>query len=164
MKKTVRLLSLNLNERDLSIGLVGLKQYANLDKTVASHFTIKIHQWNKDYANMGQNGRIEGILLKDIIEFLDPMNTDIFGYSTYIWNFIFMMTIAEKVKEINPNAKNLFGGSQAGGMGEKLFSCGDFIDFVIKGEAELSFRKFLLGYLNNDYSNVENLFYREANV
>jgi len=89
------------------------------------------------------------------------MNTDIFGYSTYIWNFNFMMTIAEKVKEINPNAKNLFGGSQAGGMGEKLFSCGDFIDFVIKGEAELSFRKFLLGYLNNDYSNVENLFYRD---
>jgi len=161
MKKTVRLLSLNLNERDLSIALVGLKQYTNLDETIASNYTIKIHQWNKNYTNMGNSGTVEGILLKDIIESLEPENTDIFGYSTYIWNFNFMMAIAEKVKQINPNAINLFGGPQAGGMGKKLYCCGDFVDFVIKGEAELSFRKFLSGHLNEDYSNVENLIFRD---
>ena len=55
MKKKVRLISLNLNERDLSIALVGLKQYAELNKKVKSNFDIHIHQWNKNYANMGKD-------------------------------------------------------------------------------------------------------------
>tara|TARA_B100001750_G_scaffold236609_1_gene240715 strand:- start:622 stop:2259 length:1638 start_codon:yes stop_codon:yes gene_type:complete len=160
MKKKVRLISLNLNERDLSIALVGLKQYAELNKKVKSNFDIHIHQWNKNYANMGNPNTIEGLGLDEIIESLDPLNTDIFGFSTYIWNFDFMMKISKKMKNINPSTVNIFGGSQAGGMGGKLFSLGEHIDYLISGEAELSFRKFLLGYLDNDYSDVENLTFR----
>ena len=70
-----------------------------------------------------------------------------------------MMKIAQTVKSINPKIKTLFGGSQAGGMGKKLFTIGDYVDFLISGEAELSFRKFLIGNLENDYSTIENLYF-----
>ena len=42
-----------------------------------------------------------GLTQDEIIESLDPLNTDIFGFSTYIWNFDFMMKISKKVKNIN---------------------------------------------------------------
>jgi len=159
MKINVRLLSLNLNERDLSIALVGLKQYANMSDIVKKHYNITIHQWNKNYDEMGKPNTIEGLPLDKLIEELEPLNTEIIGFSTYIWNFEFMMKIAQTVKSINPKIKTLFGGSQAGGMGKKLFTIGDYVDFLISGEAELSFRKFLIGHLENDYSTIENLYF-----
>lgn len=162
-KKVLRLLSLNINERDLSIGLVMLKEFALLSKEINDNYEIHIHQWNKNYANKGQANTLEGLDLDALLEELDPEGTDIFGFSMYTWNNDFMLTLAEKMKAKNPRALMLFGGSQAGGYGARLLEKYSFVDYVIKGEAEYSFRAFLLGLLENDVTYVENLFYRSNN-
>jgi radical SAM superfamily enzyme YgiQ (UPF0313 family) len=159
-KRTVRMLALNLSERDLSIGLVMLKEFALEDERVRDNYDIHLHQWMKDYGNMSSKGTLEGLDLEALLDELDPENTDVYGFSMYIWNQTFMLTLAEELKKRNPNVVLLFGGSQAGGYGSLLLEKWAFADYVIKGEAEYSFRLFLLGLLDDDLSEVPNLFWR----
>ncbi|PIN81647.1 hypothetical protein COV11_01465 [Candidatus Woesearchaeota archaeon CG10_big_fil_rev_8_21_14_0_10_30_7] len=163
-KKSVKLISLNINPRDLSIAIVGLRQTAYLDQTIKENFDISLHQWNKNYDNFNKQGTVDGLNLDDIVSQLDPENTDVFGFSTYIWNQEFMTNLCAKLKKKNPDAKMLFGGSQAGGYGEKFLEYCDSADFVIRGEAEKSFTQFLLSLLTGDVSDVPNLFYRAGDL
>jgi radical SAM superfamily enzyme YgiQ (UPF0313 family) len=163
-KQAVRLLALNLNERDLSIGLVGLRQYAELDETVRSNYDFHLHQWNKDYANKGKPGTVDGLDISKLVDSLDPENTAVFGFSTYIWNMDFMLAVATEVKRRNPEAVTVFGGSQAGGYGARFLEEYPCADFVISGEAEHSFRRFLLSLLDGDLNGVDNLYYRDGDA
>lgn len=160
-KRVVRLMALNLSERDLSIGLVMLKEFARLDPTVEANYSIHLHQWMKDFSNMGAPGTVDGLVLEEVVDSLDPENTDVFGMSMYVWSHDFMLAVARRVRERNPSAVILFGGSQAGGYGARLLEDHPFVDYVIKGEAEYSFRAFLLGLLDGDVGQVRNLFWRD---
>jgi len=160
-KRTVRLLSLNINDRDLSIALVMLKQVALRDADVAANYDIHIHQWQKDFARMGEAGTVDGLDLDRVVDSLSPESTDVFGFSTYTWNHHFMVAVARRVKERNPDAVLLFGGAQAGGYGARWLEDHPFADYVIKGEAEFAFRTFLKGLLVGDVSDTPNLFWRD---
>jgi|GEM_PF-2777575 radical SAM superfamily enzyme YgiQ (UPF0313 family) len=162
--QTVRLVALNLNPRDLSIALVMLKEHALADPQLAARYQIHLHQWMKDYTRLQEAGLVEGLDLDALVEELDPENTDVFGFSTYIWNHEFMVALATKLKARNPNAEMLFGGSQAGGYGTKLLQEVPAADYVLKGEAEYSFRQFLHARLEGDVEEVPNLFYRKDGV
>lgn len=142
-KRVVRLLAGNLRPRDLSIALVGLRQYALLDADVAARNAIHLHQWQKDYARRGVAGTIDGLDVARLVDSLDVEHTDVFGFSTYIWNMEFMLALAAEIKRRNSRAVTLFGGSQAGGYGSRFLEEFPQADFVIRGEAEYSFRAFL---------------------
>jgi radical SAM superfamily enzyme YgiQ (UPF0313 family) len=161
-KRVVRMLALNLNERDLSIGLVMLKEYALEDPVIAEHYEIHLHQWMKDYASRGAPGTVDGLKIDDVVDSLRPEETDVYGFSTYIWSHDFMTAVARALKARNPNAVMLFGGSQAGGYGARWLEDYGCADYVIKGEAEYAFRGFLRGLLDDDLSEVSNLFFRQG--
>lgn len=156
----VRLLALNLNPRDLSIALVMLKAHALADEVLADRVEIHLHQWRKDYDRFGEPGTVDGLDLDQVVDELDPEHTDVFGFSTYTWNQAFMLAVCRELKRRNPRARMLFGGSQAGGYGGRWLELHADADFVLKGEAEHSFRLFLHGLLDGDLSGVPNLFRR----
>jgi len=159
-KKVVRLVALNLNERDLSIALVMLKSFALEEPAVAEHYDIRLHQWMKNYARRGEAGTIDGLDVQAVADELDAPGTDVFGFSMYIWNHDFMLALAEELKRRNPACKTVFGGSQAGGYGARLLEEHVFVDFVVRGEAEYAFRALLGGLVDGDFERVPNLFYR----
>ena len=68
------------------------------DPAVASAYDVHLHQWTKDYANRDAPGTVDGLVIDDIVDSLDPENTDVFGFSMYVWNHDFMLTVAERLK------------------------------------------------------------------
>ncbi len=162
--KIVRLLATNINPRDLSIGLVMLKDFALQSPTVAERYEISLHQWTKDFDNLDAPGTVDGLDLEAIVDSLRPEETDVFGFSMYVWNHDFMLAVARALKARNPEAVMLFGGSQSSGYGARLLEECDFVDYVIKGEGEVAFRDLLCGLLEGDTSGVANLFYRDGDA
>ncbi len=64
-------------------------------------------------------------------------NADIYCFSTYIWNITYIEQIAERLKKAL-GAVIIFGGPEAGGEA-KEYSCEHpFLDYVIKGEGEIT--------------------------
>ena len=62
---------------------------------------------------------------------------DIVGFSTYVWNRNYNFTLAQRVKEINPNVFIFFGGPEPPITNPKIFSeVMPFADIVVRSEGE----------------------------
>lgn len=73
-----------------------------------------------------------------ILEEIMRENPDIVGFSCYIWNMDYCISIAALIKLINPEIKVLYGGP------EISYDCTKFLkensgDYVISGEGELAY-------------------------
>lgn len=86
-------------------------------------------------------------------------NPFIVGFSCYVWNYEYNKALAEAIKEKYPECYIIFGGHQ---VNEKSNIIDEkFVDFVIQGEGEESFRKLLLALNGNiTFDNVNNLIYK----
>ncbi len=78
--------------------------------------------------------------ISDIVSRLDAPS--VFGFSCYIWNFEFNKQLACEVKKAFPECKIIFGGHQVS-PGSEIMNA-DYVDFVLLGEGEESFRLLLL--------------------
>ncbi len=83
------------------------------------------------------------------------------GFSNYIWNTQYNLTLARKIKEKYPDCVILFGGHNVPPDNSFLESY-PFIDFLIHGEGEEAFKALLLELTRDepDFSAVPNLSYR----
>jgi radical SAM superfamily enzyme YgiQ (UPF0313 family) len=77
---------------------------------------------------------------------IDKMHEpDIVGFSTYVWNTLWNLKLAEKIKELWPNCKIVFGGAAV----ESSWTKYKFIDSLIFTEGEIAFTKVLRDLINN---------------
>ncbi len=79
-------------------------------------------------------------------------DSDVVGFSTYVWNKNYNYTLARKLKEQNPNVTILFGGPEPPITDPKFFDRFPFIDVVIKQEGEVTLKNVL-----ENLGNVEGL-------
>lgn len=84
---------------------------------------------------------------------------DILGISTYIWNIEYTLKISEIIKRIHPETKILLGGPEVSFDGINLLKEHKFIDYIIYGEGEETFREFLT---NHKLSEIKGLIYRDG--
>jgi radical SAM superfamily enzyme YgiQ (UPF0313 family) len=99
--------------------------------------------------------------IADIINQIESKNADIIGLSVYIWNVTLFTKIIDKLR-LN-NAKLILGGPEVS-YEPSFFLKNTKIDFIIKGEGELSFELLLQHLSNNsDYSNIPGLSYKLNN-
>ena len=70
-----------------------------------------------------------------VLEALWQENADIYGFSCYIWNLNEMLSLAESLHSILPNARIIFGGPEVSYATER-FDKLPFLDAVICGEGE----------------------------
>ncbi len=84
------------------------------------------------------------------------------GFSNYIWNTQYNLTLARKIKEKYPDCIILFGGHNVSPDNSFLEEY-PFIDFLIHGEGEEAFRALLLALTEDtpDFSSISNLSYRK---
>ena len=66
-------------------------------------------------------------------------------FSCYIWNITQTMAVAEKIKTLNPNTKILLGGPEVTYDWQETIQS-PFIDYIITGEGEIPFGKFLKSF------------------
>ena len=122
------------------------------------HPGIGVHQL---YTNSKHDCDFVEFTIKDdinkIISYINNYESDVLGFSVYIWNIEF-------IKKIIPNIHNkvIFLGGPEASYNTKLLS--DKIKYIIKGEGEESFNElvdYLKGYISID--KVSNLYYFDNN-
>lgn len=88
------------------------------------------------------NDNIEWILTKIVAE-----KPDVAAFSCYIWNIEIIFKIISNIKKVLPNVKIVLGGPEVSYTPEEIMKSNSYIDFIICGEGEDSFKK-LLSVLN----------------
>lgn len=90
---------------------------------------------------------------------IELAKNDIVAFSTYVWNRNYNFTLAQKIKEINPNVFIVFGGPEPPITNPNIFlDIIPFCDVVVRGEGEYIFTSLLEKYIKNeDYSNDSGL-------
>ena len=69
--------------------------------------------------------------------------SDIIAFSTYIWNKNYNYALAKQLKEINPACIIIFGGPEVPITKHDIFKRYPFMDIVVKGEGEITFKNIL---------------------
>lgn len=87
---------------------------------------------------------------------------DVIGLSCYIWNIEIIYKLCSGLKKLIPNACIILGGPEVSYDGPEIIEEKGYIDYIIKGEGEVSARA-LFGFLNgnrNDICDVPGVVYR----
>ena len=81
--------------------------------------------------------------IDSIISQIYKKSPDILGFSTYIWNVEKTLEICQIIKMVSPKTKILLGGPEVSFDGMDILRTYPFIDCIIYGEGEQSFREFI---------------------
>ena len=92
------------------------------------------------------NNDVEWILTK-----IYSHKPDIAAFSCYIWNINQILKIAENLKKVMPNITIILGGPEVSYTPEDIMRENEFVDFIICGEGEESFKN-LLSELNSNFN------------
>lgn len=112
------------NEHYLPFSVGCIWAYANQFEEVYNNYKLKDVIWRRDRQ-------------RDVMEkIVDP---DIIGFSTYVWNHNWNLTLAKKIKEKYPNCLIVFGGPSI----EETWQQHEFIDVLMFGEGEEAWAKLL---------------------
>jgi radical SAM superfamily enzyme YgiQ (UPF0313 family) len=84
---------------------------------------------------------------------------DIAAFSVYVWNTQYSLSVAKKIKALNPEAAIVFGGPNVPDKAEGFLRKNPAVDFTLYAEGELAFKEFLLGYKRRDLSTCPSLRY-----
>jgi radical SAM superfamily enzyme YgiQ (UPF0313 family) len=98
-------------------------------------------------------------ILSEIIQ----TKAQVICFSCYIWNIEYIKEIAYILKSSNPDIKILFGGPEVSFEMGGLMSSESYVDYIIFGEGEETFREFIkeVNSLTPELDNIQGLAYRE---
>ena len=88
-------------------------------------------------------------------------NPDVIGFSCWVWNWQITNHVAKKIKEKYPNCLIVFGGEMVPRnhkeMLDKFYKEKPYVDVIVHGEGELTFKDILLENLkeNKDFTKVK---------
>lgn len=87
---------------------------------------------------------------------------DVVAFSCYIWNIDETLQIAEGLKTVKKDIKIILGGPEVSFNSKEMLEKFSFIDFIIYGEGEETFKDLLLELKNKDYNfnDIDGLVYR----
>lgn len=96
-------------------------------------------------------------ILKEIYK----KKVDLVAFSTYIWNVDDTLKICENLKKISPHIKILLGGPEVSYDSIETMKKYNFIDYIIYGEGEVTFRQLIEHLLGNkDIEDINGLVYK----
>lgn len=89
---------------------------------------------------------------------------DIVAFSCYIWNIEHTLDIAQRLKIVKPSIKIILGGPEVSFDGKAILKENEYIDIIVFGEGEETFREVLMAIeSNNNLSNILGIVYRKGN-
>jgi tRNA A37 methylthiotransferase MiaB len=129
-----------------SIGV--LWAYTNQFPTIIGAYEIALIQWKRE--------QLEPTARKL------AFRSDVVCFSTYVWNRNYNYALAKRIRELNPDAVIIFGGPEPPITDPKIFERFPFIDLVVKGEGEITFKRVLESMINAgpDFDKIPGLLYK----
>ncbi|GAH11882.1 unnamed protein product, partial [marine sediment metagenome] len=77
-----------------------------------------------------------GLSINEVVAWVMKENPDILGFSILITSSLVGPTIAEKIKNRNPNITIVFGNFHATFNAERILEKYPYVDFIVRGEGE----------------------------
>lgn len=84
-----------------------------------------------DFAEFTINETKDAVLRK-----LYMSSADVYGFSCYIWNIGFVLSVVRDLKLLKPECRIILGGPEVSFDAEKLLADNSFVDVIICGEGE----------------------------
>ena len=155
MKKKIKLITLNPNNLHNTSTYL-LKAYAEKNEIIREKCEIELQFFDAIYP---VQSNAEELYLQQIMD----NNPEVIGFSTYCWNIDITLRLIKKLKLLLPTTVIFLGGPEATGQKKLLMQQKEEIDYIISGEGEISFEKFLLFLVGeiNDIEEVSNLVWRK---
>lgn len=126
-------------------------KYIHLNLAIRILYDLNHHQANLDWKEFTIKLDFDEIAQK-------CANYDIVCFSCYIWNITQTLEVCRRIKAINPNTKILLGGPEVSYEYDAIIA-EDCVDYIIVGEGEIPFEKFVQNYPSID--KVPNLVYKK---
>jgi len=126
----ITLLALNFMEKgtpELAMHL--LKAFFLKYSSYKSFVEIQILQFSK-------NTKKE-VIIQKILE----TNPNLIGFSCYMWNINIILEVSKLIKENHKGIEIVLGGPEVSPQDEEILSKNKFIDYIIRGEGEESFKE-----------------------
>ena len=99
---------------------------------------VKKHGIDAEFAEFTINETKDDVLKKLYMSY-----ADVYGFSCYIWNIGFVLSVARNLKLLKPECKIILGGPEVSFDAEKLLEENPFIDIIVCGEGEKEILKIL---------------------
>lgn len=133
------------------------------------HTSLSIRYLKYYVKNEFPNVEIEEYTINQNIDYIIgkifKKDVDVIAFSCYIWNIDMILQISEALKLLKPNIKIILGGPEVSFDGKKLMEKYPFIDFVIYGEGEETFKELLRCIEDkNSYKMVQGLIYKDEEI
>lgn len=131
-------------------------------KFIHSSLSIRyLREYIKDIASVEIKEYTINQNIDYIVSDLYKNNTNIIGFSTYIWNLTETLEICKTLKIVKPNIKIILGGPEVSYDGEKVLEENPYIDYIIYGEGEETLREFVKSLLKEEkeYKDISGLIY-----
>ena len=134
-------------------------------KFIHTNLAIRyLKYFSKDLANIDVEEFTINNSIDYIIKEIYRKDPDVVAFSTYIWNVEDTLKICENIKKINPRIKILLGGPEVSYDSKEMMEKYNFIDFIIFGEGEITFRECVEHFFNKkELASIDGLVYREDN-
>ncbi|MFH5232798.1 KedN5 family methylcobalamin-dependent radical SAM C-methyltransferase [Antrihabitans spumae] len=91
---------------------------------------------------------------------------DVIGFSVLGWNIYQFGALAETFKQLNPDGLVVFGGNHVANQAERVFTLHSYVDVVVNGEGEITFRNIVAEVLRSgrapDLSSIPGLSVRNG--
>jgi putative methyltransferase len=92
-------------------------------------------------------------------------DNNVVAFSAYVWNKNYNYALARKLKEINPSCVIIFGGPEVPITKKDIFIKYPFMDIVVKGEGEITFKLILEALVDNtDLKTIEGILINDNGV
>lgn len=118
----------------------------------------------KSYAEtdpvIGRDGRIEVVVPDDVPDAeataaeIVARKPDVVGFSCYVWNMGQTMKICRLIKEKSPKTTIVVGGPDVSSVPEKALRGNPWVDVIVRGEGEETFRELLRHWMDHDGPSV----------
>ena len=102
---------------------------------------------------------------ESVVAQITKSKPDIIGFSCYVWNITNILKVARTIKENMPGTKIVLGGPEASPRAKNLLTSYRFVDAVVIGEGEETFKELLERWLThpNNIGEINGVAYRRKN-
>ena len=126
--------------------------HSNLALRYLKEYTRDIEEAKIEEFTINQN-------LAEISAKIYEMGPRLVCFSTYIWNIDQTLEVCERIKLVSPNTRILLGGPEVSFDMKEFLLKNSFIDYVVYGEGEETFREFLI---SDEPLGIKGLAYRNG--
>lgn len=81
--------------------------------------------------------------MEAVLTDLYSRKADVIAFSCFIWNIAQSLRLAEDIKKLSPSSAVVLGGPEVSFDAEELARKHPFVDFIIQGEGEATFKRLL---------------------